>query len=474
MKTASRTFSRMLLATFVFVFAVTLHAATTKLVVTNATIITLEKDQPEPFKGYLVIDSDGRISAIAPGAPGSEFSSAKIYDAGGKIVMPGFLSGHSHLWQSAFRGIAAGVRTWSQLIHGTYGPFFRTGDVYAFTMHGALDYLRHGITTTYNYSQNLGFPPELYEEQFQAEWDAGQRFIFGYAPIPRAVPGMPRPSLEVIHENFKKFMARVKTMPANPLFLKVNIAASSFSEDDVTQFEFDLMREYSLDLSTHFLESPSSEATSHDTLARIEKAHGLGPWLIMAHFIQADDYIVEKTGAAGVGMSWNPLSNGRLANGVVDIPKYIKAGVKVGMGIDGQASADVSDPFENMRMGLYGIRNKYKDPAIMMPIDVLRYHTIGTAEVFGVGDKVGSLKVGKFADFLIVDPAEPDTGPVYDVYSTLVFACSMANVERIYVGGNLAVEHSKVLVRDFPAVTKEVQARVQTIRGRIQQSKAGK
>jgi cytosine/adenosine deaminase-related metal-dependent hydrolase len=107
----------------------------------------------------------------------------------------------------------------------------------------------------------------------------------------------------------------------------------------------------------------------------------------------------------------------------------------------------------------------------MMPIDVLRFHTIGTAEVFGVGDKVGTLTVGKFADFLVVDPAEPDTGPVYDVYATLVFACSVANVERIYVGGNLAVEHSKILVRDFPALTKEVRARVKTVSGRLQESK---
>ena len=45
-------------------------------------------------------------------------------------------------------------------------------------------------------------------------------------------------------------------------------------------------------------------------------------------------------------MSWNPLSNGRLASGVADIPACLKAGIRVGMGVDGEASADIADPLK--------------------------------------------------------------------------------------------------------------------------------
>ena len=84
-----------------------------------------------------------------------------------------------------------------------------------------------------------------------------------------------------------------------------------------------------------------------------------------------------------------------------DIPKYLASGIKVGMGVDGQASADLPDPFENMRVGLYFVRAKYEDASIMQPIDVLRLHTLGSAEVMGIADKVGTLEAGKFADFSV-------------------------------------------------------------------------
>ena len=115
-----------------------------------------------------------------------------------------------------------------------------------------------------------------------------------------------------------------------------------------------------------------------------------------------------KANAAAI---WNPLSNGRLASGLADVPKYLKAGLTVGMGLDGQNTADLANPFENMRMGLYNIRMKYESASILGPLDVLKLHTIGTARAIGVADQVGSLKPGKYADFLIVDLGDPDTVP---------------------------------------------------------------
>jgi len=439
-------------------------AAPPRLVVTHASLVTLERGEDAPIAdGYLVVGADGRIVVLGAGAPPAEFTGPGVatLDATGKIVMPGFLSGHSHLWQSAWRGIAADqwVTVWVKMIHRTYGPFFAPGDLHAFTLHGALDYLRHGITTTYNYSQNLGFPPAMYEEQFQAELEAGQRFVFGYALTPT-------PSVAVVGANFRQFMDRVHAAPPSPLFLGVNLASAGLrTSPDYTKFEFDLAREFGIGVSMHYLEPPASQEADRKNFPWIEAAGGLGPKLNFAHFIHPDDEMIAKVGAAHGAMIWNPLSNGRLASGLADIPKYLKAGIRVGMGIDGQASADISDPFENVRLGLYAQRMKYQSPTILQPIDVLRLHTIGTAEVFGVADQVGSLKAGKLADFLVVDPG--DTGPVFDLYATLVFACSSANLERIYVGGECVAEHGKLLKHDFAAVAREVQERVDAVRARL-------
>jgi 5-methylthioadenosine/S-adenosylhomocysteine deaminase len=104
----------------------------------------------------------------------------KTVDLTGKIVMPGFVSGHSHLWQSVFRGIAPDgeLHPWLRALHWRYGSFLEDGDFGAFTRHGAYDQLRHGITTTYNHSHWMGKSYPRYLEQWQAELTLPQRFVF--------------------------------------------------------------------------------------------------------------------------------------------------------------------------------------------------------------------------------------------------------------------------------------------------------
>ena len=180
--------------------------------------------------------------------------------------------------------------------------------------------------------------------------------------------------------------------------------------------------------------------------------------MIFGHFIHTDAAIIAATAKAGAAMSWNPLSNGRLASGIADIPAYLKAGVRVGMGVDGEASADLADPFENLRTGLYAIRDKYENAGVMNPYDVLKLHTVGSADVLGVTDRLGSLEKGKLADFLVIDPSE--YGHVFDPYATLVFVTSQPDLERVYVGGELKVERGKLTDQDLDHIEREVNTRV--------------
>jgi 5-methylthioadenosine/S-adenosylhomocysteine deaminase len=147
---------------------------------------------------------------------------------------------------------------------------------------------------------------------------------------------------------------------------------------------------------------------------------------------------------------------------VADIPACLKAGIRVGMGVDGEASADLADPFENMRFGLYAIRDKYEDATIMSPYDVLRLHTMGSADVLGVADRLGSLERGKLADFLVIDPTRFRT--VFDPYASLVFVANERDLERVYVGGDLLVQNGALLKQDISKVRAEVKQRVAALR----------
>jgi cytosine/adenosine deaminase-related metal-dependent hydrolase len=112
-------------------------------------------------------------------------------------------------------------------------------------------------------------------------------------------------------------------------------------------------------------------------------------------------------------------------------------GMTIGVGLDDQACTDVSDPWQNMRIGIYAQRAATGDPRSVMPRDMLRMHTRGSAEVLGIADRVGSLEPGKFADFLIVDPRRPDLGPLWHPLDSYVLASSLRNLTAVYVGGVL-------------------------------------
>jgi cytosine/adenosine deaminase-related metal-dependent hydrolase len=222
-----------------------------------------------------------------------------------------------------------------------------------------------------------------------------------------------------------------------------------------------LMDEFHLLNQSHYLEPPE-EKVQEEERAKFRwfvDSGLLSNQLIFGHFIHTDDSILQQTVKSGAGMTWNPLSNGRMASGVPDIPKYLKAGLRIGMGIDGEASGDLADPFENMRTGLYAIRDKYQDATVMTPYQVLWLHTMGSADVLGVKEKLGSLEPGKFADFLVIDP-EGLGAVLEDPYANLVLVTSERDVEQVFVGGELKVDHGQMVQQDMRGIQKEVYRRV--------------
>ena len=432
--------------------------AADRLLIKEAQLLTMKPGEEAAFIGYIAVDDDGRISSIGRGAPPSSLKAREVVDAKGKIVIPGFVSAHSHIWQSAFRGLAANqyVRGWSDIIYRQMAVQSTPEDFYWFTLHGCVDHLVHGVTSVYNFTYGTRGAGEFAEQQWRGEIDCGARFIHSYARSRDVSAAAQRADLAAFAQYVKPDLARSEV-------LKLSLAGTSQPVEAV-KLDVELMKEFSLSNETHYLEWPLQKEQQQANFSNIVDAGILGPNLSFGHFIHTTDPMLKAVAAAGSGMVWNPLSNGRLASGVADIPKYLSLGVKVGMGVDGQASADLPDPFENMRVGLYMIRAKYESALVMQPIDVLRLHTLGGAEVLGVADKVGSLEVGKYGDLLVIDPRVFDRAPVFDPYATLVFACNVLNLERVYVGGELKARDRAVLRKDWGKITAELDARVTKLR----------
>jgi cytosine/adenosine deaminase-related metal-dependent hydrolase len=428
-----------------------------RLLVRNGIMFTLKEGNDQPRKGYLLAGADGRILQVGSGEPPAGMMAATVVDATGKFVVPGFVSAHNHIYQSVMRGLAMD-QTLFGWIDGALTPIDSLStpeDRYYATIAGCFDLLRHGITSAFNFNDAEGVPG-LDREALRGELDSGIRFVHAYC-LP--FTGTRESRLK----DFEAFYSYSRAFADRPTFLAVGLGGYSCSTDDRSYalLEGEIMRRYGFYNEAHYQESPDTgEVAAENVRFRGYVESGeLGPHLCFGHFIHADDDILRQVSAAGAGMVWNPLSNGRLASGVADIPKYRKLGIRIGMGVDGQASADLADPFENMRTGLYLIRAKYQDARILQPRDVLRFHTLGSADVIGVADRVGSLEPGKYADFLVIDPHAMETGPVYDPCGTLVLACGTPNIAQVYVGGRLLVDHGECQNPIFARVNAEANRR---------------
>jgi cytosine/adenosine deaminase-related metal-dependent hydrolase len=449
----------------------------------------------------MTVGDDGRITGIGAGQPPADDAGAAagatreggavgvaggavgvaggaVLDVAGAFVAPGFVSAHSHLFTSASRGLGLDQSLYGWIVAMTrHTGVARPDDLYWFTLHGALDFLNNGITTAYDFTSNRldfaavseglgGFggvlkPPEVAEVQLTAKVDAGVRFINSVS-LDQAV-GTPSEALDRL-EAVVSFAQRYRDHPGM-LGMALSGAVQWAESESTAALEVEAMRRFGLINQPHFLETPFELDHQRARFAWYRAAGALGPDLVFGHFVHATPAMIAEAAAAGCGMVWQPCSNGRLASGVADIPACRAAGMRVGVGLDDQACTDISDPWQNMRMGIYVLRAVTHDPASMAPADMLELHTLGSATVLGIDGAVGSLEVGKYADFVVVDPRRPDTGPVWDAYGTYVLACGLRNLRRVYVGGQLVSLDATIVHTDSEAVSDEVHRRMATLAG---------
>ena len=433
------------------------------LTVVNAVFITTA-DGTEWFRGWMTVGDDGRITGLGPGEPpghpdaagtprdtNARGGTAEVLDAHGAFVAPGFISAHSHIFTSGMRGMTPGENLYGWV--GEQSTAAGEDDIYWFTLHGCLDFIGNGITSAYNFTDSrvvgrydaatdrreiFSIRSERYlQRQVDAARDSGLRVVNSIRLDSEFQP--PEQAFEVFADAVAYVEANV---PAD-----LNLGASVFGavqwseSEQAARDEVRVMDAHGIGNQAHFLETSEALDQQREKFRWYEDAGALRDGFLFGHFVHPDGYMAETAAASGSGMVWQPTSNGRLGSGFADIARYRDLGMPVGVGLDDQSCTDISDPFQNMRMGMYTQRALHQDPSILMPRDMIRLHTLGSAEALGVADRVGSLEVGKFADFVVVNPSSPDTGPVWNVYASYAFACGLRNLERVYSGGVLVSQN---------------------------------
>jgi 5-methylthioadenosine/S-adenosylhomocysteine deaminase len=172
--------------------------------------------------------------------------------------------------------------------------------------------------------------------------------------------------------------------------------------------------------------------------------------VVAAHCVWLDDTDFGLLRSHGVAVAHNPVSNMILASGVAPVPRLLREGVTVGLGLDGPASNDSQDMLGTLKTAALLQKVHHLQATALTAPEVLRMATIDGARALGVDASVGSLEPGKQADLVLFAERSPSLGNVHDPYQELVYCASVRDVDRVWVAGEPVVAGGRVLGVDLP------------------------
>ena len=212
-------------------------------------------------------------------------------------------------------------------------------------------------------------------------------------------------------------------------------------------------------LHTHLAETLDEErfCQEHFGVRPVDYLDELG-WLgddvWLAHCVHLSDAEISRFGATGTGVAHCPNSNARLGAGIAPVAGLIRAGVPVGLGVDGAASNEDGGLASEMRAALQFARLA-GGPQALTAREALARATIDGARCLGRDDELGSLEVGKLADVALWRLDGLAGAGIEDPVGALVFGSTQA-VELLLVGGRPIVQEGELRTADEAAVAVEI------------------
>jgi cytosine/adenosine deaminase-related metal-dependent hydrolase len=189
----------------------------------------------------------------------------------------------------------------------------------------------------------------------------------------------------------------------------------------------------------------------------------LGPELSCAHGVWLSDADLERLADAGSVVCHNPSSNLRLRSGVAPVHRMLERGVTVALGADSSGINDDQELLQEMRLASALHRAPAHDGQRLTPARLLHMATAAGARACLLGDRVGSLEIGKRADVILVniDRLGDRLGAAADVpvLELLVQRGRAEHIDTVLVDGEVVFADGRCTRIDEAAVVRELRAR---------------
>jgi cytosine/adenosine deaminase-related metal-dependent hydrolase len=229
-----------------------------------------------------------------------------------------------------------------------------------------------------------------------------------------------------------------------------------------------LAKERDMGITVHLAEVQADRVflkeTYGQTPAQYAESVGLvGPRVLLVHTVWMDADDIRILARTSTNVAHNPASNAKLASGIAPIPEMLAAGVNVTLGTDGGPSDNTYDMVRDMRLASYLHKARTLNPLVTPAEAVLEMATINGARALGWDKEIGSLEVGKQADFVAFDFDKPHLTPSMNPVSTLVCAATGADVDTVVIAGQVIVQHGQALTLDQERIVHEARKRAAAV-----------
>jgi len=437
----------------------------TTLLLRNAEILVTMDDDRREIKDGAVFVRDNVIEAVGQTADLPSVADT-IINLRGKILLPGLVNTHHHLYQTLTRCLPetqdAPLFSWLQTLYPIWAKLTPEA-VYISAKMGLAELMLTGCTTAVD--QLYLFPNgATLTDEIRAAQELGVRFhpCRGSMSLGESEGGLPPEEvvedeetilsdsqrvIETFHDPEPYSMRRIMIAPCSPFSVTPELLRSSR----------ELARQYGVHCHTHVAETLDEEAYCIEQYGRrpveyLADLDWLGDDVSYAHGVHLTEEEMRLFAETGTGIAHCPTSNMRLGSGIAPITQMLQLGVKVGLAVDGSASNDSSHMLNEARVAMLLQRVKHGADALSAR-QVLEMASRGGAELLG-RDDIGALERGKAADLIAIDVERVQYAGAGDLVAALVF-CGPVQVDLSVINGRVRVERGQLLGVDVEALIRQ-------------------
>ena len=424
---------------------------------------------------------DGSFAAIGKCAEiEAAWHARSIVDSTHGVVVPGLIDNHLHSSFHLARGLADEANAQSFLFEHMYPYEVATDatDVHVAATLAAIELLRHGVTC---FIEPGNYEPDA---TVRAVMSTGMRMVLGVSCFDRnkSVTGlMPERMIETRAQCVDKTLALFERYPgkyAGRLSVSASFRGMNNSSDELILALKEIASKHDAVLQTHacysyFTRDASIVQFGKPEIERLEALGVLDERMLLLHSGWLEPHEIEILARRKPNLVCCPSSSihngyGNLAVGMH--PELMALGVNVSLGSD-HASSGTVDLVQEMRYCACGYKEIRMNPRIMPPERALEMATINGARGAGLADRIGSIEIGKAADFVVFDASQPEWLPLYNPVSNLVYSATGSSVKHVFVGGAQVIDNGRPLFVDQDALIKEVRLAAERISDRLDMPK---